>query len=282
MGFLNWLLGEKNSLKSDTSLKSNPSLIMEIVQSPHQDVAVEIANNWKFKEIGNTEPVCPYCNYKFEKMLQRKKECPNCKKIILSRTRPLDSKKILLREDQLQELEKQLEIRHILSFIKKYINTLRQRKIFDDTRIELHAQLGIEPTINDVFWGFLNKDSLYHASTKNWGLYRNAIRQQAELLNLEGKLRQALEFYMWVCYLDINGNDNCSPRFNLDLAFLAPENVKQFLKIGKELKLSRDDIKTIFLEYNKKMTESLRPPISPNKAWQKIEKEVLSTLDLDN
>ena len=54
--------------------------------------------------IGNTEPFCPYCNFKFDKMPQKKKKCPNCNNFIISHNRPLDGKNVLLKEDQMNEL----------------------------------------------------------------------------------------------------------------------------------------------------------------------------------
>ena len=54
--------------------------------------------------IGNTEPICPYCNFKFDKMPQKKKRCPDCSNFIISHNRPLDGKNVLLKEDQMSEL----------------------------------------------------------------------------------------------------------------------------------------------------------------------------------
>jgi len=74
--------------------------------------------------IGNTEPICPYCNYKFDKMPQKKKQCPNCKNFIRSRTRPLDNQKILIREDQIDELEMQWAFKN--GYSVSQINALKK------------------------------------------------------------------------------------------------------------------------------------------------------------
>lgn len=109
MGFLDWLLGEKHSHNADTT--SNPkSLIsaeMIVGESTRQDEAGKTENNGKYTKIGNAEPVCPYCSYRFDKMPQRKKRCPKCANFVYSRTRPLDNKKVLIKEDQIDELESQ-------------------------------------------------------------------------------------------------------------------------------------------------------------------------------
>jgi hypothetical protein len=273
MGFLDWLFGKKSS-ESDPSFKTDPSKTMEFVKgpSPEQENARRAANKWKFTEIGNTEPLCPYCKFKFEKMPQRKKECPNCKKTFYSRTRPIDHKKVLVTTDQLTEVERQNAIDNG-SFDE------RQQTAYNASLKELREKFGREPSHGDTMWHFLNGEARYYASSSYWGLYRNVIFMQAQLLEREGNLKQSLEFYLWVCYLDINGANNGPPRFNPEMGFLAPGIIEQCIKIGKELKLSREEIKTIFLEYNKRISGAMRPPISPNMAWEKIEKEALNILD---
>lgn len=91
MGFLDWIIGEKPAPKEDISQKIEGS---------------------KFTAIGNTEPICPYCNFKLNKMPQKKKKCPNCNNFIRSRTRPLDNKKVLIKEDQMKELAIQWAIKN--------------------------------------------------------------------------------------------------------------------------------------------------------------------------
>ena len=103
MGFLDWLLGKKTVPKQDAGLT---------VKDP------------RITAIGNTEPVCPYCNYKFDKMPLKKKQCPNCKNFIRSRTRPLDNKKILIREGQIDELEMQWAFKN--GYSVSQINALKK------------------------------------------------------------------------------------------------------------------------------------------------------------
>jgi len=86
MGILDWLSRNRGSPKPDSTPKLKDST---------------------GTAIGNPGPVCPYCNYRFDKIPQRKKKCPNCAKFVYSRTRPLDNEKVLLKEDQIEELEKQ-------------------------------------------------------------------------------------------------------------------------------------------------------------------------------
>ena len=92
------------------SLVDYDRLIDEIVaETPHDVGAVKQAT---LKEIGVAEPICPYCGNVLEKMPGRKKKCPNCSNYVFVRTRPLDGKKVLIREDQKEEMEEQWVIKH--------------------------------------------------------------------------------------------------------------------------------------------------------------------------
>lgn len=58
-------------------------------------------------DIGITGSECPYCGQTLQKRPGRKAKAPCCGKDIYVRTRPLDGKSVLLRENQLQALENQ-------------------------------------------------------------------------------------------------------------------------------------------------------------------------------
>lgn len=61
------------------------------------------------KDIGITSPNCPYCNEELAKFPARKTKCKNCGKYMYVRTRPLDRKKVLLKENELELLEEEWE-----------------------------------------------------------------------------------------------------------------------------------------------------------------------------
>jgi hypothetical protein len=88
--------------KGDISMRIPKEVAQKLIQSSQIE---EIPKKTvPITAIGNTDPICPYCNYKFDKMPQKKKKCPNCNNFIRSRKRPFDNKKVLLKEDQLNEL----------------------------------------------------------------------------------------------------------------------------------------------------------------------------------
>ncbi len=108
----------------------------------------------------------------------------------------------------------------------------------------------------------------------------------AEILRGEMKLKDALWTYLEVCYLDLNGPNNTGginapellkefPPFdpNHD-SFLASGVIDLIKRIVLKLKLDKDEIKQIFIEHNSRIEKSLRLPLSAEKSWQLLEKEI--------
>ena len=159
----------------------------------------------KLKDIGELNK-CPYCKKVINKIPTRKSKCPFCSNYIYSRTRPLDRQKVLVTEDQRDEIEKQWS---------QYYKTKEKSELMDNpefvsAKSDLTKQFGTEPDINDVKWRIFNQKIIEYASKKQWGLYRNNKLDMASLLQKENKLEQALNIIFEVCYLDINGCKNLS------------------------------------------------------------------------
>ena len=110
--------------------------------------------------------------------------------------------KVLVTDNQAELIEEQWSI--VNGTHDEYL--ARKQKI-EGERSRLAKQFSRAPSENDVKWGLLNKEVTEHAVNGMWGLYRNTRFQMAELLRKEGKLKQALFTYCWVCYLDLNGRE---------------------------------------------------------------------------
>ena len=59
--------------------------------------------------LGITEAKCPYCGEKLYKFPKAKTKCKSCGNFIYKRTRPFDNKAILVKENELDEVEKEWE-----------------------------------------------------------------------------------------------------------------------------------------------------------------------------
>lgn len=74
----------------------------------------------KLSLIGNDQPVCPNCFNAIPKMPGRRMSCPNCKQPIVVRTRPLDQKKILIREIDIPVVENEWQIKRAADGLNQF------------------------------------------------------------------------------------------------------------------------------------------------------------------
>lgn len=222
---------------------------------------------------------CPYCKKLLRKIPVRKSKCPFCNEQILCRTRPYDRAKILIREDQVKNLE---------MLWKKYYEEKEEAKLMADPEyVQIKENLqkiwGIKPAMRDVKWGLLNKRSIEFASKRQWGLYRNTLLEMASQLKKEGSYQNALTSYFEVCYLDLNGPENvveglsneelrklCVEDFDLNNAFLAPGVLSELQDIINELKLSISELKEIFLSDSVAKGPLKSMPVSAEDAWKQL------------
>ena len=262
MGFLDKIFGSKKENKSSKKISEN------------------------LKEIGELDK-CPYCKKTLDKIPTRKAKCPFCSNYIYSRTRPSDRKKVLVTEKQKEEIEEQwtkyYEIREE--------SNLMENPEFVSVKKELTKQFGKEPSINDVKLGVFNQKIIEYASKKQWGLYRNNKLDMAFLLQKENKLKQSLSTLFEVVYLDINGCNNVGifdgkassqkemeeysiKEFDPKMAFMAPGVIGPIQDVISELQLSKKQAKELFISTNKQMKPVKTMPISEEKAWDKLQKEI--------
>jgi len=64
----------------------------------------------KLQRIGNTDPVCPFCDHKLGQMPRENEKCPGCGESLFVRKRPIDEKMIVVTESQVQVVEEQWSI----------------------------------------------------------------------------------------------------------------------------------------------------------------------------
>jgi hypothetical protein len=159
----------------------------------------------------------------------------------------------------------------------------RQRRL--STRAALHQQFGNQPSDFDVAWRLLNEDSITHAGTGNWGLYRNTRFAMGEALRAEGRLREALQMYLEVCYLDLNGPRHRGgiendpelaaeyPPFDPKDAFLAPGVLERCRKLAATPQLTPDEVRDHFQKAAAPHSRNLRLPVAPQRAWEQFEAE---------
>jgi len=232
------------------------------------------------KLVGNESAICPYCQSELEKFPCRKKKCPTCKEFIFVRTRPSDNKKILIREDQIIEVEELWSIKN-----GTHDNFLEDRRKFSKQKESLTSAIGREPTENEVNLELLNQELASYAKDYQWGLYRNAKLSIGTILKKEGKLEEALNLYLQVCYIDLNGPNNCCthdpellaefPPFDLDDAFLAPGVVSYIDDIMHKMELNFKIVKARFVFESENLRNNLGLKADIEEAWEQIKSELI-------
>ena len=226
---------------------------------------------------------CPYCKEKLEKIPTRKSKCPHCKEYIYSRTRPSDRKKILIREDQIKELENEWS----KYYDEKEKSELYEQEDFKKARDDLTKQFGKEPSINDVKWRVYNERTLILASNRQWGLYRNNKLDMAKLLQKENRHKQAIDTFFEICYLDLNGCRNMPQGlsqkdlkelkisdFDPKTAFLAPGIISMLKDSIEASSMKKTNLKKQFIDISNKTKPIKDMPVSADTAWKTLEKEL--------
>lgn len=236
------------------------------------------ASNLSSGDIGIDKAVCPYCDYALDKMPGSKKKCPSCNNFIFVRTRPKDNKKILIREDQILKVEELWAIKN--GTHEEFLAEIRKNQ---NIKLILHAELGRDPNENEIKWRRLKDDLVTHAENYEWGLYRNARLNMGDILKKEAKYLEALDTYFEVCYIDLNGPNNCGtkdpeilkqyPPFDPSSSFLAPGVIAYIDKMLEQTGFGIDKAKERFLEVSQRVRSNLNLPLNEKSAWKKLEKE---------
>jgi hypothetical protein len=234
----------------------------------------------ELREIGYLEPLCPYCYARLDSIPIRSNPCPECGNTIFVGIRPLDDSKILLREDQIEELEEQWAIKK--GVYQEYLGKKEMNRVeYEEEQSFLRKRFTRTPSRFEIQWELLWKKCLKHARNFNWRLYRDVRLEMAELLKKERKLNRALEYYYELCYLDLNGpvdtGGGYSTSFDPETGLLSPGVIEQIKEINILLPSSKEKHRILFLEYAKNIRDALKLPVYPEEAWKKVEKQVFES-----
>lgn len=224
---------------------------------------------------------CPYCKGVLKKVPGAKTKCPHCGEYMYVRTSPTDNTRKVVTK---QEADKIAEDWAIVS--GTHDQFVADKEHVEQERSRLRSKFGNEPAERDVQWGILNKNLLKHARNGDWGLYRNDRFAMGELVRKKQRFEQALNFYLEVCYIDLNGPNNTGgttdpkilaefPPFNpQEFAILAPGVIDRIRMIMKRSSLDLVAVKTTYFDYCSRTTKGLRLPRTLEECWPLIEQEL--------
>lgn len=227
---------------------------------------------------------CPYCRKVLNKIPSKKTKCPSCEKFMFVRNNTQNYIRSVVTEEKAEKIDEDWSIvngTHDIFIAEK-------RKIEKEKEI-LKKKFGKEPLGSDVQWSILNKSLIEDAQHRNLGFYRNTRFEMAEILRKELKLENALQTYLEVCCLDLNGPNNRGgmndaellkefPVFDSEMSFLAPAVINRIRSIVKKLKFDKNKVKSIFIAHNLKIKKSLKLPLSVENCWQSIDDELIDIM----
>jgi hypothetical protein len=215
------------------------------------------------------------------KIPAKKTKCPYCGEFMFVRTRPKDNYRVVVTKQEADQIDEDWSI-----IAGTHDNFIAGKEGFEKEKEILRKRFSKEPSENDVKWGILNNDLIKHAQNGDWGLYRNTRFEMAEILRKELILKDALQTYLEVCFIDLNGPNNRGgindpellkefPPFDpKQSSFLAPGVIDLIRRIVKKLGFDKEKVKSIFIEHNSRVRNSLKLPLTAEKCWISLEKEI--------
>jgi hypothetical protein len=229
------------------------------------------------------KPECPCCGKVLKKIPGRKTCCPSCHQFMFVRTRPKTLERVVVTEIEANKIDSEWAL--MPQNISSGSFNIQDRERYEDTKKKLQLKFNRMPSDNDIKWSILNTNLLEFSKKGDWGLYRNARFDMAELLRKENKLEASLRCFLEIYYLDLNGptNDNDSkdkelleqfPPFNTELGFTAPVVLGSIKGIVENREIKKEELKLMFFDHNNKISNALKLPLSADICWNSLEKEI--------
>ena len=225
---------------------------------------------------------CPNCNRALKKIPAAKTKCPHCGEFMFVRTRPEDSARVVVTGAEADRIDTEYNMLSLAGDPDFRNITTESEVIAERERLReiLSTKMCKEPADDDVKWALLGKKRAQHASKGDWGLYRNICLLMANFLTRRMKLKDALQLYLEVCTLDLNGPTNSNalkgpelldefPPFDLRQAFTAPMVIGQVDFVASKLGMSKQQLRELFMTQHPAYISML--PLSLENCWAKLE-----------
>jgi hypothetical protein len=127
---------------------------------------------------------------------------------------------------------------------------------------------------------------LAHAKAGDWCIARNEYLETGRRVLAEGRVMQALNLFLYVCALDLNGAQdrsdsakfqrNDSPGFDPSIAFLAPDVVEDLRWTAVAIGIGMHDLRTCFL----RIAAAEFFPVPAQKSWSVLDLALHGNIDL--
>lgn len=251
----------------------------------HTDKPVFIITEPKFTDVGSANLNCPHCNGKLKRFPQRRTKCPYCDRVIYSRSRPLDRKKVLLNDEESERVEQEWaefnKHQHLIRIISEIIPD-DSETVISQVYGDLHSTMEKEPSIIDILKRINDQKSEQSLSTGMFNQFRYHLLFESDILKFEGRDLESLKRLLQVIYLDMNGISNAGnaknkPVFNLKTASKSLDLLGEIRTVRIRLGFDLEQVKKEFITSAEDVTRILKPRSPPLKAeelWDQISRIV--------
>jgi hypothetical protein len=124
-----------------------------------------------------------------------------------------------------------------------------------------------------VLWVKANELAMRHARQAKWLSFRNVRLRMGDIVYRDGHLKKALEFYLTVCFIDLNGPDDAGT-FDLQRGALKSSVLHSINEITKDLNMDNKALKELFISCGN-LEKNRFMPLSPEDSWEKFLKEYI-------
>jgi len=156
-----------------------------------------------FAKLGNMNQQCPHCRREYTSMPVEMKKCLGCSKAFFKTKRPQDGMTVLVREENRELINLQWENIKKAELIKNIDD-----EALEKIRLKLEQKHGGRVTLYDAHF-FLVKQHVAKALVSGrFRLYSSLIYYMAEYDRYKKDFAQALSYYFYLYYLQLNGASN--------------------------------------------------------------------------
>lgn len=192
-----------------------------------------------FSKLGNANQQCPHCRREYTSPPVEMKKCLGCSKAFFKTKRPQDGLTVLVREENRELINLQWEN------IKKaeLIENIDEGAL-EKIRLKLEEKHGSRFTLYDAHFVLIKQHVAKALVSGRFRLYSSLIYYMAEYDRYKKDFGQALSYYFYLYYLQLNGASN-SVVFG-DKVSVNKRTLRRILDLLKMAQLMTTDCKEVF------------------------------------
>lgn len=154
-------------------------------------------------KLGNANQQCPHCRREYTSLPVEMKKCLGCSKAFFKTKRPQDGLTVLVREENRELINLQWENIKKAELIENV-----DRKELEKIRLKLEEKHGRRFTLYDAHFVLLKQYVPKALISGRFRLYSSLIYYMAEYERYKKDFVQALSYYFYLYYLQLNGASN--------------------------------------------------------------------------